>query len=276
MDTLILRNNTISCKQEFQRKTGILISDLKYQKLRGLALASLQKYRKNDVKTQKVDTIQNFVMRIKNGSKSVRKILHGGPQKIVSPNIFKYAELTETIIDSAGSFLLNSSWGFSYLSNNFRTFIFKLHNNRLGINSRVAHFVRGHPDTCTFCDLTREPEDNRESILHLFFNCRHVEGLIEVFYGWFFNLPQPVSPTRTEYFCGYSFECNKKNKTLLLTNLIVKKYIWDCKLRLSLPQFEGLKFFFLGEVSLIILQSSLMKNILQQSQLFDHIHEIHF
>jgi len=276
MDKLILPDNTIATKENFQLTTGILISDLKFQKLRGLALASVRKFQKIRTEDKKHDTIQNFIMRIKSGSKRIRNILHGPSQIIVSNNIAKYAELTETFIDSAGSSLLNSAWCFTYLSNNFRTFIFKLHNNRLGLNTRVAHFIRGHPDTCTFCDLSREPEENREGLLHLFYNCRHVEILLGQFYGWFFNNELRVPPTRYEYFCGYSFECTKKNKTMLIINLVVKKYIWDCKLRFNLPSFNQLKTYFCSELNLIISRSLLMKKIFEQSHLFEHLPEIQF
>jgi len=276
MDKLILQDNTIASKDNFQLNTGILISDLKFQKLRGLALASIRKFQKFRNEEKKVDTIQNFIMRIKKGSKRIRNILHGPPHNIVSTNIAKYAELTETFIDSAGSSLLNSAWSFTYLSNNFRTFIFKLHNNRLGLNTRVAHFVRGHPDTCTFCDLSREPDEHREGLLHLFYNCRHVEILLGQFYGWFFNTEPGVPPTRYEYFCGYSFECTKKNKTMLIINLIVKKYIWDCKLRFNLPSLNQLKTYFLSEMNLIIVRSSSMKKTFEQSLLFEHLPEIRF
>jgi len=202
--------------------------------------------------------------------------LHGTQNPMVSPNIFKFAELTEIVIDCVGSSLLNSSWGFSYLPNNFRTFIFKLHSNTLGINSRVAHFVRGHPNTCTFCDITHEPDENSESILHLFFNCTHVEPVLSSFYGWLLNLDNRYMPTRSEFFYNFATGCLKKNKIMLLVNLIVKKYIWDCKLRFSLPSINNLKQNFISEINYIIRQSSTVRVSMQHCAIFDHIHEIRF
>jgi hypothetical protein len=215
-------------------------------------------------------------MRTKKGSSKIRKILRGKPELTVSPNISKYAELTEIIINNEGSGLLNSCWGFSYLKNDFRTFIFKLHSNILGINSRVAHYVRGHPNTCTFCDLTREPEEHSETILHLFFECRHTEKIIEEFYRWLRNREIGYMPTRSEFFCNFELECSKQEKTLLIVNLIVKKYIWDCKLRFTVPNTNALKNIFINEINLIIRQSPTMKKTMEQSAVFANINEIRF
>jgi len=206
MESLIKPDYSIREKNEFETLTGIRISDLKFNKLRGMALASLQKFKKNLRSEIKTDTVQNFMMRVKKGSKRIRMILKGNHNDGVSQNILKYGELTQTVIDYNGSKLLNSSWGFSYLHNNLRTFIFKLHNNILGLNSRVAHFVRGHPRTCTFCDITREPEENSERILHLFYDCRHVENLLTLFYGWILNIENRII-TRREFFVGFDMNC---------------------------------------------------------------------
>jgi hypothetical protein len=64
------------------------------------------------------------------------------------------------------------------------TFLLKLHNNTLGYNRYVAHFVRGHSPYCTFCDLLEIPEPSLETPLHIFFECRVVSELIDnVFKG---------------------------------------------------------------------------------------------
>jgi len=169
MDQILGAGGIVKSKMDFETSTRIFLSDLKFNKIRGLALTATAKYEKNNREEKRVDTVQNFLMRIKKGSKRIRAVLRGTHECIVSANISKFAELTNTFINCEESRILNLAWSFGYLQNTTRTFIFKLHNNTLGINSRVAHFVRGHPNTCTFCDLTREPEENVETTLHLFF-----------------------------------------------------------------------------------------------------------
>ena len=50
----------------------------------------------------------------------------------------------------------------------------------------VSKFVRGHSPLCTFCSLNRNPEDERETPLHLFFQCVTVEPIIEFVFRHFF------------------------------------------------------------------------------------------
>jgi len=241
MDKLLGENDTVKSKNQFENATGIFLTDIKFNKLRCLARSSLLKYVKNTTEEKKTDTVKNFLMRTKRGSKRIRKILSGKHECIVSPNILKFAELTDTFINSSQSKILNLSWGFGYLHNSMRTFIFKLHGNTLGINSRVSHFVRGHPNTCTFCDLSLEPDENSETIVHLFFECRHVELLLKIFYTWIFNSDVDRFVTKSEFFVGFNLNNDFVNKTLHIINLLVKKFIWDCKLRFTIPTSETLK-----------------------------------
>ena len=207
-------------------------------------------------------------MRIKRGSKRVRKILSGKNDECISCNISKYAELTETIIHLENSKILNSSCWYNYFHNSTKTFIFKLHNNLLGMNSRVAHFVRGHQSTCTFCDLSREPEENSENTKHIFFYCRHVELLLTQIYTWIFDSDVPISLSRTEYFVGFKFPNEHKNRSLHVINLIVKKFIWDCKLRFTIPEFNSSRIYITGEVNRISRQAPFIRTSFIQSGIF--------
>ncbi len=184
-------------------------------------------------------------MRIKKGSRNIRSILENNQNSIVSPNMLIFGELTETIINVDSSIVLNSSWGITYLHNSARTFIFKLHNASLGLNSRVAHFVRNHPNTCIFCDIGQIQEENVGSTKHLFFECNYVENLLSEFYKWAFNEENLRYPTRTEFFIGFDTGDTKKDKVLHIVNLLVKKFIWDCKLRSSIPNIIDLSIYWI-------------------------------
>ncbi len=168
----------------------------------------------------------------------------GGGDLGVSSNVQRYAELAEVIIGSENSKRLNAMWKKSGLNNTTRTFIFKLHNNLLGLNSRVANFVRGHPRTCTFCDLRRVPYENTENTKHLFFDCPSVEQALIEFFTWLFNSNAQITISRTEYFVGFSYENVAKNQVLDLVLVLVKKTIWDCKLRFCVPTGNILNFSF--------------------------------
>jgi len=267
----IINGNIPKSKQEFENTTGIILSDIKFNKIRGLANSSLQKFTKNNHLEKKIDNVKNFLMRVKKGSKRIRKILTGTHTCVVSPNILKFAELTECIIDAENSSRLNSSWGYSFLHNSTKTFLFKLHNNILGLNSRVAHFVRDHSSTCTFCDITFEPEENVETTKHLFFECRHVDNLLTAFYTWIFNAETPRFVSRREFFVGFNLECDFKNKTLNIISHLVKKFIWECKTRFSIPTIECAKKSVISDLELITKLSPKTKRIFNATDLFNNI-----
>ena len=218
-------------------------------------------------------------MRIKKGSKRIRMVMESPSSSVVSQNMLKYGELTETIIDAKNSGILNSSWNYSFLHNSTRTFIFKLHNAQLGLNSRVAHFVRNHPSTCTFCDIRQVPEENSESTKHLFFECSSVEGIISDLYTWVLNSDERRDLTRTEFFVGFNTGNAWSDQVLLLINLLVKKFIWDCKLRFSLPKSEDLKKAVVSELQRSAVQNKGIQEKILKSELVNIvniINEIHF
>jgi hypothetical protein len=115
----------------------------------------------------------------KKGSRHIRKILSPSQLDFVPHNIMKLAETTDCVFDNVDAPLINGLWGKSFFDNSTRTFLFKLHNNTLGINARISHFVVNQSRACTFCNLTRNPNpDVNETVLHLFFQCRSTEPVV--------------------------------------------------------------------------------------------------
>ena len=145
----------------------------------------------------------------------------------------RFAANTETIIGLDLSEKLNASWNFGYLDNTLRTYIFKMHNNQLGYNHVVAHFADNIEPYGSFCLLTRNHAPARDTALHLFYSCPIVEPLNESFFSWV--LGEHNIPRRSEIL-GYFKMYNTANNTILfIVTKILQKYIWDCKLRKTLP-----------------------------------------
>ena len=115
------------------------------------------------------------------------------------------SKTTDSVIPLILSKRLNELWTKNIFDSWQKTFIFKLHNNTLRYNIAVSKFVRGHSPLCTFCELSRNPEDERETPLHLFFQCRHVEPIIEIFFREILN-NDFQEMTRTDFFRGFSYE----------------------------------------------------------------------
>ena len=225
---------------------------------------------------KKTDTIQNFCMRIKRGCKKFRKILEPTAVEIVSANILRYGEITETIVNSDESTRLNSLWGKNFLDNSTRTFLFKFYNNLLGTNSRVSHFVENHNRSCTFCELSRVQEENLETISHLFFDCHLTETCITNFYTWIFGTDRPRFVNRREFFAGFNLGCSHKNKILDIVGALFKKFIWDCKLRFNIPNSNDANNFFISEFNCIVRVNRSIRESAIKSGILNHIVEIRF
>jgi hypothetical protein len=166
-------------------------------------------------------------------------MLIGDIESYIPHNMVKYSETTETVIDLETSKKLNTLWANTALGNNTRTFLFKLHNNTLGYNQAVSHFVRGHSPNCTFCDILGNQDINPESPLHLFFQCQAVENLTNEIFSWILDIDTVVS--RQEFFTLFNRADHRKNDALNIFSKIVLKYYWDCKQRFCLPNLENAK-----------------------------------
>jgi hypothetical protein len=205
--------------------------------------------------------------RILRGSKKVRKILLGKEPITISQNLKRFSELTDTIVDQENSKKINLLWTHSFWTNSTKTFLFKLHNNLLGLNSRVAKFVQGHPSSCTFCDIQRTPDYHPESTIHRFFECPVTENILTEFYTWVLNSQEVRHVSRSEFFVAFNFENPNINSVFSIVNCIVKKYLWECKNRFSLPSIEHLKLYFKNETQNIFSISNKVRQMVLKSGL---------
>ena len=142
--------------------------------------------------------------------------------------------------------VLNSKWNLSFFSNQLRTFLFKFYNNLLGYNYVVQHFANVD-ENCTICSAAGLNDLSLETPLHLFYQCTIVETLINDFYGGFLR----INLTRDDLFLGFNTDDLKKDKILNIVNCLFLKYIWDTKLRYSVPNIVSLKNYIKSELSVM-------------------------
>jgi hypothetical protein len=238
----INRENRVLPMARVSELTQIPFDVFTFQTIVGLITAAKTKYKKNDESDKTSCEIRTFINRSKNGSSRFRKVLCKDSLDYIPHNIVKFSNNTETIIGLDNSKKLNLAWKNSYLNNSTRTFLFKLHNNTLGYNHAVAHFVRNHSPNCTFCDIEGNQEIERETPLHLFFGCEPIEALLNNFFRWFSNEPN-FEFTRSEFFVGFNRNGfnTARNEILNIASHLVKKFIWDCKQRFCVPNIMYLK-----------------------------------
>jgi hypothetical protein len=112
-----------------------------WEKLDKIRRAAKIKYGRDPDK--KAQCMVDYIRGWKTGSKSVRKILENNPTDLLTHNMIKFAENSETVINSDQASRLNKIWGKNHLSVGTRTFVFKMHNNTLALNTVLSHFVPG-------------------------------------------------------------------------------------------------------------------------------------
>ncbi len=215
-----------------------------------------------------VDVI-SFYNRFRKGSKSFRRIISGPKMDIIPRNMETFSDCTDTIIGISLSEKINGFWGHSFLNNDVRSFLFKLHGNILGTNSRVSHFIRDHSRVCTFCRLGRREDAENESVLHLFFSCPETEQFKNQFFVWAFDKDNQYFISRSELFHVFTEE-NLITGTCLVKTTIPKfylKYIWDCTNRQTIPNLEEAKMVLKLAVKNIANISSKMKSYFLDSGL---------
>ena len=64
---------------------------------------------------------------------------------------------------------------------NIREFSFKFFNNSLGLNQRLARYVGGRGEECTFCSIANKGPNVPETFIHFFFD---VKLLTQVSWRW--------------------------------------------------------------------------------------------
>ncbi len=181
----IIKDGEIVSYNVFSARTNIRIREEKYETLSRICANRVEEVG-GFAGIKPVDLI-TFCNRFRKGSKSFRRIISGPRLEIIPRNMQTFAECTDTIIGLSLSEKINGFWGHSFSNNDVRSFLFKLHGNVLGINSRVAHFIRDHSLVCTFCRLRRREDAEDETILHLFFSCPETEEFENQFFIWAFD-----------------------------------------------------------------------------------------
>jgi hypothetical protein len=219
--------------ENFKTATDLQVSRDSYNELKKIASNAKLKYSKKSANEIKTTTLDDFLNRKVKGCKRYRKKIMGEMEEFIPHNIVKFSDNTETVINFEQSKKLNGIWNKSVFSNSTRTFLFKLHNNTAGYNNAVAHFVPGHSPNCTFCDIMMNPEAVDETPLHLFFSCPTSERFVEEAFTWV--LGEPANISRQEFFVHFNRADNRKNEALFYISALLKKYMWDCKQRFTLP-----------------------------------------
>ena len=172
----ISQNNRLLSIDEITANTGINLNLLLYLRLQTAFHTSQNMRRADRVSDGSAISLLSFFKRFRKGSRTVRNVLSS--QRNVSirangiRNVTTFGTLINVTLNAADEikFFLKF-WGYSFLPMNFREFSFKFFNNSLGLNHRLAHFVAGRGQGCTFCTLFNNGPISPETFIHFFYDC---------------------------------------------------------------------------------------------------------
>jgi hypothetical protein len=268
----LIREGNILGYEDAIRSTHIPFTQVHYIRLRGI----LDALGRNLVRTEQYEqvstSILTFMARKTRGSRRYRKIIVGDEPDRITSNISKFSDNLEIVINLDVSKQLNCLWTVCFLDNSTRTFLFKFYNNILGYNHVVSHFVANHSPNCTFCDLTENANAERETPLHLFYQCESVENFLLFFFCWVTNSNVTAANmiTRSQLFGIYIHENENKSRVLTIISKLILKYIWDSKLRFTLPVLAMAKTVIANELRSIIRSNVNFGRIFHSCE-YDHI-----
>jgi hypothetical protein len=236
--------------------TGINFTILQLFRIRSVCATARTQYKKNETNMQKSVDIITFLNRRRTGSSHLRKLTYPSIPETTPHNISKFASNLDIVITYDQSKFLNRLWTDNMFTSKEKTFFFKLHNNTLGYNVAVSHFVRGHAPYCTFCELAGVQEQNRETPLHIFYECVCISEILDIIYQRITN-DIDFNFNSREYFAtfdrrGLSFA---SNSILTIASKILLNYTWECKTKKFLPTLENCWAFF-KEKTIILLRTS--------------------
>jgi hypothetical protein len=188
-------------------------------------------------------TITEFLASFKKGSKPFRKYLDRSlenkiniRQKTTVKTFFKLINVPIIPDQELEKFLM--LWGYEFLPNKLREFIYKFRSNLLGLNSRVAHFNNNISRNCTFCREAGANPCPDETFIYLFYDCNVTKETISRVKTTLIPELIGVGTDREKkfFFTGTNFLTGKVDNIFIeLLSAVIMFSIWQCKLSKSRP-----------------------------------------
>jgi exonuclease III len=252
----ILDDLRIRSHDELMANLGRDINPITYDNLLRNGRHAISLLRRNTTDFSNPKKIFPFLKSIKKGSKLIRQYFNEakyGNKVLNLSSLKKFASLVNlpSPVPELISFR-NTLWSLSGLTNKCKEFIFKFQNNLLGLNTRVHNFNRLISEECTFCMLKNIRPVQRESFLHLFFDCPETNQILLGIEASILSDLHLNTGTekKTFWFWGKSpLDICKDGKIFLqLTSILFMFYVWECKLKksaLSVMSAKNFYFFYM-------------------------------
>ena len=174
--------------------------------------------------------MSDFLKKAQKGSKIFRKIIvgkcHLGVTKLVQYRTYCKLTDNEEIPENRAEEIY-SDWSNLGGNNRFNTFLFKMCNNTLGLNSRVKKFNADTDPSCTFCQLENIHPDPLETFSHIFYDCVVINEKITSICG---DLLLDNNVNKQIFYSELVCENDKYNSAFALVMNCLRYCIWELKL----------------------------------------------
>ena len=263
-DICTVRN--VATKEQIEAKLNILLDPAFYGKIRTIFESNKNITRKEGAFL----TLGLFMQNFKKGSKPFRKMLQKkydikNEYEIRQLNtLCKKFEIVQNSIQSVNIKNYFKIWTLSFLSNDLKTFYFKMTSNSLGVGSRVAHFNPLTDPTCTFCRLKKMLPAPLETFEHLFVFCPITNTIVEKFFSE--NVNEQYS--HSLYFFGRPGDSKLNTTAALIIFSILKFCVWQKKLKNKIPTYENIMDDFRYQIDIIFKTNKKLEGIITGCGIF--------
>jgi len=110
-------------------------------------------------------------------------------------------------------------------------------------------------------------DDNKESVLHLFWSCEFVEGTVLGIFREILNDEVNLQFNRGSYFGGFESENESKKNFLLFFTSWIKRFIWECRLKKTLPTLDNGRWYVMDKIRATFDNNITFREIVENSDL---------
>ena len=213
-------------------------------------------------------SLDNFFRRFKKGSKQIRKIMMAeklrGVKAMDLTNVKMFLRLS-ALVDIGEETIKNclSLWSYNFIPMNTREFSFKYFNNTLSLNNRLAHFVNGRAQDCTFCRISNVQPAPAETFGHFFFDCSTNTRIRTIFENTLLSELnfRNITDKKKFWLIGIIPRCNdNSNIFLFLVSQIFQFSMWYFKTQKRIPTIHSFEMEFFTNLTKIVKASRTVRD----------------
>ena len=241
-------NGRMKSLAEINANHNIDLSLLSYMRLGEILMTYKRKQKINSRSDGTAISLVKLFARVKKGSKIYRKYMVEEKLKKMNANKLRSVTVFYNLvgIEKGGVKVIknnNALWGFYWLKNRVREFFFKFFNNKLGINTRVSHFVDDFDRSCDLCIASKSLPACEESFTHLFFYCTVTADLQQKFINKYLDsMANEINNTLDKKRLWFEWTGPQSVVDSQLFRIIIGIFqftLWECKIKKRAMSFNS-------------------------------------